>query len=254
VYGAKGEQFLNRPKLLMDFSAYSPTALYNAMIAPLVPFSLGGVIWYQGESNTKNPQLYRRLFPLMIENWRQSFRAPALPFYFVQIAPYAYGAETESQYLREAQLGTLSVKNTGMAVTMDIGNVTNIHPANKQEVGQRLALWALKKNYGKDVVYSGPQYRSSRSYKDRMELSFAYAQNGLVLVGRVEGSGFFIAGDDRVFKPADVRVKGSTLIVSHPDITNPQAVRYAFTNTGQATLFNTAGLPSSSFRTDDWSR
>jgi len=254
VYGAKGEQYLKRPKLPMDFSAYSPTALYNSMIAPLVPFSLAGAIWYQGESNTKDPQRYRKLFPLMIENWRDAFAAPVLPFYFVQIAPYEYGTLTESQFLREAQFATLAVKNTGMAVTMDIGNVRNIHPANKQEVGRRLALWALKRNYGKDVVYSGPLYRSSRRYKDRMELSFDQAQNGLVLVGREEGNGFQIAGEDRVFKSADVRVKGATLVVSNPDIANPIAVRYGFTNTSQATLFNTAGLPAPSFRTDDWSR
>jgi sialate O-acetylesterase len=252
VYGAKGAPFLARPKLPMDFSAYSPTALYNAMIAPIVPFTLAGVIWYQGESNARNPVKYRELFPLMIENWRRSFDSPALPFYFAQIAPFDYGKGTESQFLREAQLRTLSTKNTGMAVTLDIGNVKNIHPGNKQEVGHRLALWALKKNYGKDVVFSGPQYRSSRSYADRMELSFDYAQKGLVLVGREEGNGFVIAGEDRLFRPARVRVKGSTLVVSHPDIRNPQAVRYAFTNTSQATLFNTAGLPCSSFRTDEW--
>ncbi len=254
AYGSKGEQFLRRPKLPMDFSAYSPTALYNGMIAPLVPFRLAGVIWYQGESNTKHPEKYRRLFPLMIDNWRRSFNDPGLPFYYVQIAPFEYGTETESQFLREAQLRTLSVKNTGMAVTLDIGNVANIHPANKQEVGRRLAFWALKKNYGRDVVCSGPQYRSSRSYRNRIELRFDYAQDGLVLIGREGGNGFLIAGEDRLFRPASVRSKGSTLVVSNPDITNPQAVRYAFTNTSQATLFNAAGLPASSFRTDDWSR
>lgn len=254
VCGAKGERFLSRPKLPMNFSAYSPSALYNGMIAPLAPSALAGVLWYQGESNAKNPRLYRQLFPLMIENWRHSFDFAALPFYFVQIAPYAYGAETESQFLREAQLGTLAVKYTGMAVTLDIGNVANIHPANKQEVGRRLALLALKKTYGRDVICSGPQYRSSRSYRDRMELAFDHARNGLVLIGREEGNGFVIAGEDRIFRPAGVRVRGSTLIVSSPDVAKPQAVRYAFTNTSQATLFNAAGLPASSFRTDDWSR
>lgn len=253
-YGAKGEPFLQRPKLPMDFSAYSPTALYNGMIAPFVPCALAGVIWYQGEANTGKPEQYRQLFPLMIENWRQAFNAPGLPFYYVQIAPFDYGKKTGSEYLREAQLRTLSVKNTGMAVTLDIGNFLNIHPSNKQDVGLRLALWALKKNYGKNIIFSGPQYRSSRTFKGRMELTFDYAEGGLVLVGSGGGNQFLIAGEDRVFKPADVSVKGNILIVSNPDVANPQAVRYAFTNGGQATLFNTVGLPSSSFRTDDWSR
>jgi sialate O-acetylesterase len=253
VYGSKGTPFVSRPKLPMNFSAGSPTALYNGMIAPFVPFALAGVIWYQGESNARNPVQYRELFPLMIENWRRAFNTPGLPFYYAQIAPFDYGTETRSEFLREAQLRTLALKNTGMAVTLDIGNVKNIHPANKQEVGRRLALWALK-NYRKDVVFSGPQYRSSKSYADRMELSFDHAGKDLVLVGREEGSGFVVAGEDRVFRPACVRVSGSTLVVSHPDIRNPQAVRYAFTNTSQATLFNTAGLPCSSFRTDEWGR
>jgi sialate O-acetylesterase len=238
----------------MEFSAYSPTALYNAMITPFIPYTLAGAIWYQGEANTRDPEMYRKLFPLMIQNWRDSFNNPALPFYFVQIAPFSYGGENPSQFLREAQFATLAVKNTGMAVTMDIGNVKNIHPANKQEVGRRLALWALKKNYGKNVIYSGPLYKSIRRYKDRVELAFDHAENGLVLIGREEGNGFQVAGEDRVFKPADVKVKGATLVVSNSGVTNPQAVRYAFTNTSQATLFNTAGLPSPSFRTDDWRR
>ncbi len=254
VYGAKGEPFLRRPKLPMDFSAYSPTALYNGMIAPFVPCALAGVIWYQGESNTKKPEQYGQLFPLMIENWRQAFQAPGLPFYYVQIAPFDYGKRTGSEYLREAQLRTLSVRNTGMAVTMDIGNFSNIHPANKQDVGRRLALWALKKNYRKNVIFSGPQYRSSKSFKDRIELTFDHAAGGLVLVGSVQGNQFLIAGEDRVFRPAEVRVRGNVLVVSSRDVTNPLAVRYAFTNGAQATLFNAAGLPSSSFRTDDWSR
>ena len=254
VYGAKGGAFMGRPRLPMDFSAYSPTALYNAMIAPFVPFTLAGAIWYQGESNAREPAKYAHLFPLMIENWRDVFNSPALPFYYAQIAPFDYGKETQSQFLREAQLRTLAVKNTGMAVTLDIGNVKNIHPANKQEVGLRLALWALAKNYGKAVVFSGPQYRSAKYFADRVEVSFEYAGKGLVLVGREEGNGFVIAGEDRVFRPARVQVRGSTMVVSHPDIRNPKAVRYAFTNTSQATLFNTSGLPCSSFRTDDWVR
>jgi sialate O-acetylesterase len=254
VFGSKGERFFERPSLPIDFSAYTPTSLFNGMIAPLVPFSLAGVIWYQGESNAGAPLMYKKLFPLMIENWRSAFRDSALPFYFVQIAPYAYGEPTESQFLREAQSATLAVKNTGMAVTLDIGNPSNIHPANKQEVGRRLALWALAKNYGKKLEYSGPLYRSIRKFQDRIELSFDHAPNGLVLIGREEGNGFLIAGENRQFVPADVRVEGQKVVVSSVEIANPQAVRYAFRNTAESTLFNMAGLPASSFRTDDWSR
>lgn len=254
VFGATGEVFSTRPKLPLDFTPYVSTALFNGMIAPLLPYSLAGVIWYQGEANAGAPELYRRLFPLMIENWRSAFHSADLPFYFVQIAPYSYDATTESQYLRESQFLTLAVKNTGMAVTMDIGNVRNIHPANKQEVGRRLALWALAKQYGKKLSYSGPLYRSSKKFRDRIELFFDNAAGGLVVTQTESGNGFLIAGADSVFRPAEVRVRGNRLIVSQSALTNPRAVRYAFSNTAQATLFNADGLPSPSFRTDDWSR
>lgn len=254
VLGSKGEQFFKRPHVSVNFSAYKATALYNGMIAPLIPFALAGAIWYQGEANTNAPTLYKTLFPLMIENWRAAFKSPTLPLYYVQIAPFDYGKQTGSEYLREAQLASLAVKNTGMAVTMDIGNAGNIHPANKQDVGRRLALWALAKNYKKNLEYSGPLYRSQRKFKDRIELTFDHAKNGLVLIGREDGNGFQIAGADHVFRQAEVKIVGNKLLVSHPDIIEPQSVRYAFGNTSQATLFNTVGLPSPSFRTDDWSR
>lgn len=252
VFGAKGEGFFNRPKLPMSFGAYTATSLYNGMIAPLVPYRLAGVIWYQGEANTGAPELYKTLFPTMIENWRSDFQEKNLPFYYVQIAPWQYGPGTESAYLREAQFATLKTKNTGMAVTMDIGNPNNIHPANKTDVGKRLALWALASTYKKNVECSGPLYVSSRKFADRMELTFSHAARGLVLTGCVQGNGFQIAGEDRVFKPAEVSVRGSKLVVFRKDVSKPQAVRYAFTNTAQGTLFNTDGLPSPSFRTDDW--
>jgi sialate O-acetylesterase len=139
-----------------------------------------------------------------------------------------------------------------MAVTMDIGNAGNIHPANKQEVGNRLALWALAKTYHRNVEYSGPLYRSSRKFKDRIELSFDNAGKGLVVTQAEYGNGFEIAGADQVFMAADVIVRGSRLVVSNTRIANPQAVRYAFGNTLSGTLFNASGLPSPSFRTDDW--
>ncbi|HTO94823.1 MAG TPA: hypothetical protein VMM80_10605, partial [Bacteroidota bacterium] len=178
----------------------------------------------------------------------------ALPFFFVQIAPYEYGPGAASQLLRESQLRTLGTPRTAMAVTLDIGNAHNIHPANKQEVGRRLALIALERVYGKALTASGPLLRSVKRYDDRIELRFAGAQGGLVLTQNEQGNGFTIAGGDSVFYPADVVVRGDRLIVSGGDVKRPQAVRYAFTNTAQATLFNGEGLPASSFRTDAWDR
>ena len=254
VFGSKGSRYFEHPKLPVGFSAYTATSLFNGMITPLVPFALRGAIWYQGEANTNDPGMYRKLFPLMIGDWRKAFRLPNMPFYYVQIAPYEYGPATPSQYLREAQLQTLSVKNTGMAVTLDIGNAKNIHPANKQEVGRRLARWALAKTYGRNVAYSGPVLKSARTHLNTMELAFDHAGTGLVLRQGTSGSGFQIAGRDRVFKDAQVVVRGKRLIVSNPEVRNPRAVRYAFTNTPEATLFNGDGFPASSFRTDEWQK
>jgi sialate O-acetylesterase len=254
VFGSKESRYFSHPKLPVGFSAYTPTALFNGMITPLVPFALRGVVWYQGEANTNDPGLYRQLFPLMIQDWRRAFRLPGMPFYYVQIAPYEYGPSTPSQYLREAQLLTLSVKNTGMAVTLDIGNAKNIHPANKQEVGRRLAGCALAKTYGRKVVYLGPLLKSFKKHRDSIELVFEHTGSGLVVRDGTKGNEFQIAADDRVFKDAQVVVRGKRLIVSHPEVKNPQAVRYAFTNTPGATLFNGEGLPASSFRTDDWQK
>ncbi len=236
----------------LDLSGYSPTVLYNGMIAPLAPYAIRGAIWYQGEANTGDPALYRTLFPVMIENWRSTFRNDNFPFYYVQIAPFEYGPKTRSEFLREAQLLTLALPNTGMAVTLDIGNPKNIHPANKEDVGKRLALWALAKTYNKKVEFSGPIYKSMKKKRNSIELSFEYVGKGLVLRSGEQGNGFQIAGADSVFKDARVKVQGNRLIVSHPEIVNPQAVRYAFSNSAGATLFNKEGLPSPSFRTDSW--
>ncbi len=252
VYAASDNQFKNRPKLPIDFSGYSPTALFNGMISAIVPFSIRGAIWYQGESNTDRPALYKRTFPAMITDWRKAFQQGDFPFYFVQIAPYAYGGQSNSQLLREAQFQSLKVKNSGMAVTLDIGDPKNIHPANKEGVGTRLALWALAKTYGKKVACSGPLYKSMRIVKGTIALSFDHAGKGLVLRDQQAEQNFTIAGDDRVFRNATVKVDGKKLTVFHPDIQHPLAVRYAWSDTAQGTLFNKEGLPASSFRTDVW--
>jgi sialate O-acetylesterase len=252
VYGANDNQFKNRPKLPIDFSGYSPTALFNGMISPIVPFAIRGAIWYQGESNTNKPALYEKLFPAMIADWRKSFHQGDFPFYFVQIAPYTYGRQTNSQLLREAQFQSLKVKNTGMAVTLDIGNPKNIHPANKEGVGTRLALWALAKTYGKRVACSGPLYKAMKMVKGTIVLSFDHAGKGLVLREAGADQNFSIAGEDKIFRIANVKVDGRKLVAFHPDILHPLAVRYAWSDTAQGTLFNKEGLPASSFRTDVW--
>jgi sialate O-acetylesterase len=252
--GTDGKLFASHSGLPMDVGPSTPTALYNAMVAPLIPYTVRGAIWYQGESNTPDPGFYQQQFPLMIRNWRTAFANPAMPFYYVQIAPFDYGKDRNSAFLREAQLMTLSLEGTGMAVTMDIGNPKNIHPANKTDVGRRLALWALARTYGMGVKYSGPVYTGSKTIRGRMVLDFAYADKGLVLRPRKEGNGFQIAGPDSVFRDAKVQVRGKSLTVWHPAVKHPRAVRYAFTNTAEGTLFNNEGLPASSFRTDSWQK
>ncbi len=253
VFGWKGQEYLKRPKLPIDFSPYSPTALFNGMISPLVPFTLSGVLWYQGESNSGKPKMYGTLFPLMIGEWRNVFHSESMPFYYVQIAPYKYDSATHSELLREAQLKTLAVKNTGMAVTLDISDPNNIHPADKQDVGRRLALWALANTYHqKKIAFSGPVFRSMKVKKAVAVLKFENAGKGLVLKEDSSGNGFQIAGEDRQFKNAIVKTKGATLLLSNPGVLHPVAIRYAFTNAAAATLFNAEGLPASSFRTDDW--
>ncbi len=251
VFGAKGNNFNERPTVKLALTPYTPTLLFNGMINPLIPYSIKGVIWYQGEANTGNPEAYTTLFPLMIENWREEWNEQ-FPFYYVQIAPFDYGDQTHSERLREAQLKTLLVPSTGMAVTLDIGDPNSIHPGDKEDVGDRLARWALAKNYNIDIPYSGPIYKSMKVDGDKIILSFDYAQDGLIIKERNGENNFLIAGKDKVFKKATVKIDNDKLIISNKEIKNPLAVRYCFTNTSEATLFDNDGLPASSFRTDDW--
>lgn len=242
--------FFARPKVTVEISANTPTFLYNAMIAPLVPYTLRGAIWYQGESNAGRAREYRTLFPLMIDCWRQQWGGKPFPFYYVQIAPYDYGESTRSQELREAQMLTLRHPHTGMAVTLDIG-APSIHPPNKQEVGRRLALWALAKEYGRKLVFSGPVYKKMAVRGDQIILSFDYAGSGLK-AGNAGLIGFEIAGADQRFVPAQAHLAGKKVVVSSPQVARPVAVRYAWSNLATASLFNLENLPASSFRTDDW--
>jgi len=223
------------------------------MIAPVIPYAIKGAIWYQGESNVSRAYQYRKLFPAMIKNWRKDWKQGDFPFYYVQIAPYNYGKKRASEELREAQRLTLALKNTGMAVTMDIGNPKNIHPKNKLDVGKRLALWALAKDYGKKkIVYSGPLYRSMKKQGDKIRLYFNHTGSGLTTKDGKELTHFTIAGEDKNFVPAKAAIDGKTIIVSSEDVKKPVAVRYAWSNAAQPNLANKEGLPASSFRTDKW--
>ena len=229
--------------------------LYNGMIAPLMPFTIKGTIWYQGESNTRRAYQYRSLFPALIGSWRSLWAQGDFPFYYVQIAPFRYKkswTDWISYELREAQLMALNVPNTGMAVTMDIGNVEDIHPTNKQDVGKRLALWALAKDYGHDgLICSGPVYKSMEVEGDKIRLHFDYAGSGLMAKGG-DLTHFEIAGEDREFVEAYAEIQRDTLVVSNSEIKNPVAVRYGWSDTAEPNLFNKEGLPASSFRTDQW--
>ncbi|MHB1688491.1 MAG: sialate O-acetylesterase [Ignavibacteriaceae bacterium] len=256
VYKIEGEEFDSRPKSTLSFGPNTPTMLYNGMIAPVIPYYIKGVLWYQGESNSDLPDdynNYKYLFPLLIKNWRANWGERNIPFYYAQIAPWSYGESSKSYMIRDAQRLTLSVPNTGMAVLLDIGSVTTIHPSDKQDVGERLALWALAKNYHKKILYSGPLYKSIKIEKNRIVISFNYAGKGLVLKPQQGLSNFMIAGADKKFVPAEAKVEGTRLIVFSNIIDKPVAVRYGWTNWVDGNLFNKEGLPASSFRTDDWS-
>jgi sialate O-acetylesterase len=235
-----------------DYWPREPGVLYNAMIHPVINFKIAGAIWYQGESNTVNATLYRRLFPAMIESWREAWDFP-MPFYFVQIAPFNYGTLMRGAQVRESQLMTmLSVPNTGMVVISDIGNIYDIHPRNKKDVGKRLANWALARTYGvKDIVYSGPIYKSHRVDRGQLIISFQYADRGLL---SRDGplTGFELAGEDQIYYPAQAIIKGEEVVVTSDFVLDPVAVRFGFGNTTPTNLFNQYGLPASSFRSDDW--
>jgi len=227
------------------------------MIHPLVPYGIKGFIWYQGESNAGRAYQYRSLFPGMIKDWRMGFANPNAPFYFVQLANFmARGAEPEESEwaeLREAQTMTLRLKNTGMAVAIDVGEAGDIHPADKKSVGERLARWALNRDYGiADVVPSGPIYRSHRVEGDRIVVEFDFAEKGLATVSGQPLRGFAIAGADRKFVWAQSKIVGDKVVVWSPEVKSPVAVRYGWANNPAVNLINKAGLPASPFRTDTW--
>jgi sialate O-acetylesterase len=236
------------------FIQYKPGGLFNAMIAPLLHFPMKGVIWYQGESNTGRANTYHAEFRALIEDWRRHWSQGDFPFIYVQLANYMPIAASETGWaeLREAQLKTLSVPNTGMAVTVDIGEWNDLHPLNKEDVGKRLARAAQHIAYGeKSVVYSGPIYQSMKIVGDKIVLRFANTGSGLVTKNNEPLKYIVIAGADKKFVPANAKIEGNTIVVWSPEVKKPVAVRYAFIDNPQgANLYNKEGLPASPFRTD----
>ncbi len=239
----------------------TPTVLFNGMLNPVIGFNIKGCIWYQGETNYIEPDLYEELFPTMVAEWRKLWGLGDFPFYYAQIAPFDYSVFTpkefhekyNSAYLRDAQRKAMAkIPNSGMAVLMDVGEKTNIHPMRKREGGERLALWALAETYGfRDFSCKSPSFKAFEVNGSQMTVSFDNAANGLTTFGK-ELTGFEIAGEDQVFYPADVFLRAKSVILSSPKVVKPVAVRYAFKDFVVGTLFGTDGLPVSSFRSDDW--
>lgn len=231
-----------------------PAGLYNAMIAPLTPFAVRGVIWYQGEANAGRAWQYRTLFPALIRDWRRAWKRP-LPFGFVQLANFQAIQPRPGEHpwaeLREAQALALREPRTGMAVTIDIGEANSIHPRNKRDVGGRLARWALARVYGKDIEYSGPVYARHTTRDGRVRIEFEHAA-GLRTRLNEPLTGFAIAGADKQWRWAHARIDGRTVVVWHPDIAEPAAVRYAWAVNPVCNLINGEGLPAAPFRTDNW--
>jgi sialate O-acetylesterase len=229
-----------------------PGIVYNSMIRPLVPYTLAGAIWYQGESNTSTPATYSKLMKVMIEQWRTEFQKD-FPFYYVQIAPFAYGKTYEGALIREQQSFMRSIPNTGMVVISDaVDNVEDIHPKMKKPVGDRLANYALAETYKKPILgYQSPIYKSMSVEKNKARLSFHFGSIGLISQGG-DPKGFLVAGEDQKFYPAIAKVEGETVVVYAKEVKVPVAVRFCFDNTTIPNLFNKEGLPVSVFRTDNW--
>ena len=237
-----------------------PSVLFNGMIAPIIPYAIRGVTWYQGEGNALRARQYRRLFPAMIQSWREAWKQGDFPFLFVQLANFMEPADQPEDAnwaeLREAQASTLDkLTNTGMAVIIDIGEANDIHPKNKQDVGKRLALSALKIAYHQDVVYSGPMYKSMEIEESEIRIRFEETGSGLMVKNRYGYvNGFAVAGADKIFYWAKACIKDEkTVVITCDKVSKPVAVRYNWSNNpGDTNLYNKEGLPASPFRTDNW--
>ena len=251
--------FSTRPRVMGADDPESPSVLWNGMMAPLARLPVAGVIWYQGESNAARAYEYRTLFPLMIRSWRAAWGEPALPFLFVQLpnfgaAPPGNRAPGDSSWaeLREAQALALREPRTAMAVTIDVGEADNLHPRNKQEVGRRLALAALKSAYGRDLVATGPTFQSAAREGPAMRVRFTSIASGLDTSDGAGPRGFLIAGADHTWHAATARIEGASVLVSSPDVPDPVAIRYDWADAPASNLRNQADLPAAPFRSDDW--
>lgn len=234
----------------------TPTAIFNAMINPITKFAIKGVLWYQGETNRNEPDVYRKLFPVMVKDWRKQWGIGDFPFYYVQIAPYQYDTTVNSAFLREAQfLAQKDIPNSGMAVLLDIGAKEDIHPPEKVEVANRLLLHALSKTYRLGGIDSeSPAYKSYQvTDSATIVVDFYHVENGIYTPQKEIVTNFEIAGEDRVFYKAEAKIiKARQIEVWSHSVKKPVAVRYAWTNYVKGTLYNTDMLPASSFRTDNW--
>jgi sialate O-acetylesterase len=248
------EDLINKDDLLREaatrqqpvpWGPVEPGRIYNSMISPLIPFRIAGVLWYQGEANTVNAYAYKDLLSALIQSWRTSW-GYEFPFYYAQIAPYKYGRPDEGVEVREAQRKVLAVPNTGMIVLSDIGDTTNIHPKNKQDVALRFANLALNKYYSKvKMEDSGPLYKDMRIDRNKVMISFDHA-DGLYVKGDKLNC-FELAGEDKIFYPATAKIKDNQVIVQSDKVKIPLAVRFAWSNTATPNLFNGANLPASCF-------
>lgn len=228
---------------------------YNAMVHPLVRFPIKGFLWYQGESNARMGMGYYGQQKQLIKGWRGAWNDPSLPFYFVQLAPYDGGFYTPGELpaFWEAQAKSLSITNTGMVVITDlVPDITDLHPVKKRGVGERLAGWALVKDYGREVVYSGPLYKSMKVAGDTIVISFAHTGSGLASRDGKPLSEFQIAGGDGAYVDADVTIAGDTVVVQTADVKEPRSVRFGWHSAANPNLMNREGLPAAPFRTDGW--
>jgi sialate O-acetylesterase len=235
---------------------HTPGILFESMLKPLIGCAMRGAIWYQGESNADRANEYASLLRDMVENWRTDWALGDFPFLLVQLAnfrtPSRYEQGSTWARLREAQLHALQEPNIGMAVAIDLGEAADIHPKNKKDVGERLALWALAKTYSRSTPHTGPIYQQMAIEGNAIRLSFEHTGNGLSSTDG-ELTTFVVAGKDRKFFPAHAMIQGHTLLVSSPDVPDPEAVRYGWAdNPVGPYLVNTSGLPASPFRTDCW--
>ena len=241
-------------KTVVSVNIQTPLALFNGRIAPLVPFAIKGALWYQGESNNGEGMVYFEKMKALVGGWRDVWQMPDMPFYFVQLAPFIYGGANPENLARiwEAQTASLAIPHTGMAVLTDISNIKDIHPKNKQEVGRRLALWALAKDYGKkETVFSGPLFKSAAFDGAKATLTFEHSAGLKAKEGQAL-THFVAAGEDKAFVPAKAEIVGDKIVVTAEGVAKVTAVRFGWSHDAEPNLYNGAGLPASPFRTDDW--